>query len=65
MQFVRQVSVGKNEASSLKVGDGDMSSFVGMKSVVGVCVTEHKCRLCSESVRAVVDDFEELSFGIG
>ena len=51
----------KNEASSLKGGDGDMSSFVGMKSFVGVCVTEHMCRLCSDSVRAVVVDGEELS----
>ena len=46
----------KNEASSLKLGDGDMSSGNGRKSVVGFCVTEHKCRLCSDSERAVVGD---------
>ena len=63
---VCEASVGwKIEASSLKVGDGDKSFSVGMKSIVGVCVTEHNCRLCSDAVRAVVDDCEELSFGIG
>ena len=66
-----EASVGWNhEASSLKVGDGDKSFSVGGKSVVGVCVTAHKCRLFMDSVRAVVvcvEDLpvEELPFGSG
>ena len=66
-----EASVGwKNEASSLKVGDGDKSFSAGVKSFVGVCVTAHKCRWFNDSVRAVVvcvEDLpvEELPFGIG
>ena len=61
-----EASVGwKNEASSLKVGDGDKSFSAGVKSFVGVCVTAHKCRWFNDSVRAVVVCVEELPFGIG
>ena len=66
--IVCEATVGwKNKSSSLKVGDGEMSSFVELMSVVGVCVTKHKCRLCSDSERAVlvVGNVEELSFVIG
>ena len=66
-----EASVGWNqEASSLKVGEGDKSFSVGVKSFVGVLVTAHNCRLFNDLVRAVVvrvEDLpvEELPFGIG